>query len=67
MTLEADMISLKTKFVLKFRYKIDFNNSFNGLLGFDNILIENIKESSKVVENTLVKNVSTECNLVVHI
>ena len=65
-TLIADTISLKTKFVLKNGYKIDFNinNSFGELLGSDKILIENTKESSKVVDLTLIKNVSIECNLV---
>ena len=65
-TLEADTISLKTKFILKNGYKIDFtiDNSFNELLGFDNQMIENTKESNKVVEITSVKNISIKCNLV---
>ena len=42
-TLITDTISLKTNFVLKNIYKIDFtiNNTFGELLGFDKILIEN--------------------------
>ena len=65
-TLEADTISLKTKFILKNGYKIDFtiSKSFNELLGFDNQIIENTKESNKVVEITSVKNISIKCNLV---
>ena len=65
------MISLKTKFILKNGYRIDFyiDNSFGELLGFEKIIIgenantENTTESIKVVEITLIKNVSVECNL----
>ena len=44
----ADTISLKTIFVLKNGYKIDFNinNTFGELLGFNKILIKNAKESN---------------------
>ena len=37
MKLEADTISLKTKFTLKNGYRVDFNidNSFGELLGFE--------------------------------
>lgn len=64
--LTPDTISLKTKFELLNGYKIDFtiNNSFNKLLGFDNILLETTQSSTKVVEITLVKNISVNCNLV---
>ena len=59
--LEADTISLETKFILKNGYRIDFNldSSFGELLGFEKIIIrsstniENTIESSKVVEITL--------------
>ena len=52
--------------------RIDFNidNSFGELLGFEKIIVgnstntENTTESTKVVEITLIKNVSIECNLV---
>ncbi len=65
-SLEADTISLKTKFIIKNSYKIDFRieNSFNDLIGFDNRIIENTKDSHKVVEITSVKNISIKCNLV---
>ena len=65
-TLEADTISLKTKFIMKNDYKIDFkiDNSFGELLGFEKIILENTVESSKVIELTSVKNVSIECNIV---
>ena len=65
-TLEADTISLKTKFIMKNDYKIDFriNNSFGELLGFEKIILENTVESSKVIELTSVKNVSIESNIV---
>ena len=70
--LEADTISLKTIFILKNGYRIDINidDSFGELLGFEKIVVgssanvENTMESSKVVEITLIKNVSIECNLV---
>ena len=70
--LAADTISLKTEFILKNGYRIDFSidNSFGELLGFEKIIIgnstnvENTTESSKVVKITFIKNVSIECNLV---
>ena len=66
--LEADTISLKTKFILENGYRIDFNidNSFGELLGFEKIIVGNSTstESTRVVEITLIKNVSVECNLV---
>ena len=70
--LEADTISIKTKFILKNGYRIDIyiDNSFEELLGFEKIVVgnstntENTTESTKVVEITLIKNVSVKCNLV---
>ena len=57
---------------MKSGYRIDFNidNSFGELLGFEKIVVggsmntENTTESTKVVEITLIKNVSVECDLV---
>ena len=45
-TLEADTISLKTKFIMKNDYRIDFriDNSFGELLGFEKIILENTVE-----------------------
>ena len=65
-TLEADTISLKTNFF--WETDIDFNieYSFGELLGFEKIVVGNSTstESTRVVEITLIKNVSVQCNLV---
>ena len=50
---------------MKNGYKIDFNidNGFGELLCSEKIIVENTVELSKIVEITLIKNVSIECNL----